>query len=68
MRVRQNYPFTPKETTIRGTEAIAKGGYALQRSKGVVIVYQFTRHHIKATAITITCWSAVCQVGPMSLL
>jgi len=47
-------------------KALAGGGYASQRLKSVVIIYQPKRHHIIAT--TITCWSAICQVRPNSLL
>ena len=47
-------------------EALAGGGYVSQRLRSVVIIYQPKQHHIIAT--TITCWSVICQVRPISLL
>jgi hypothetical protein len=37
------------------------------RGQGVVFVYEPKRQEM-ATAITITCWSAVCQLGSISFL
>jgi len=49
-------------------KALDGGGYAGQRLRSVVIIYQPKQHNIMATTITITCWSAVCLVGTVSLL
>jgi len=48
-------------------KALARGGSASQRLRSVVIIYQPTQHHIIATT-TVTCWSAICQVRPISML
>jgi hypothetical protein len=51
---------------IRVTKALAGGGYAGPRLS-LVLVYK-PKWQQMATAITITCWSAVWQLGPILLL
>jgi len=53
------------EHTIREQKALLGGGYAGQRLRNDVIIQ---RHHKMATAVTITCWSTVWQVGHLTVV
>jgi hypothetical protein len=66
MRVRQIYPLKPTEPAIRRTESTCWRRLCRPEVRSVVIVQQLQRHHIMATANTITCRSAEYQVGPIS--
>lgn len=68
MRGRQNYPLKPQRNGNSGCRTLLLGEAMAAKGQAVWFFAYEPRRQQMATAITVTCQSAVCQLGSISFL
>ena len=68
MHGRQNCSLKPQENGNSGCRKLLLGDAMPAKGQGVVVFAYEPKRQQMTKAITITCWSAVCQLGSISFL